>query len=929
MKKQMIDAKAAVTDIRSGMDDAALMRKYRISAKGLQSLIQKLMAAGILKDTEIRRRSSETQESVIIDLTSFPPPEPEEESETAEQTDINCALIISDHESFTAPIRVILQKNGYKVLSCDQPMSGIDVLTEKKPDVVLKDVTSHIVTDSDLIRLVRDYDQSVPVILLTDREHLKTAYESFEAGASEILVSPFEDLLVTCAVQKASEYRSLVQFKRDHLLVMERKVEETTREMARIIRSKDFLQGIIDSSTMVSVVLTDTDQTVRFWNKGAEKILGYSKDEMIGEKISKIYPPDALTKETVEQLRRMVQTKSGTVHGKMKQLAKNGSIVTISLALSPLLGPNGELEGIVGIGLDVTEEERQTREIIRQNKEIKKQNLEIIRLTDVQELQSDDTTLEVEELSERDELLRGILHSSAQISVILTDFQQNIRYWNKGAENIFGYSEQEITGKKITKIYPQERHELQAIEKLRKRVLENKTTFQEKVAQVAKDGSQLVISLTLSPVVGSDGEITGLVGVGIDVTEDERKSRELAARNEEIVKQSKEIMSLLAEKEDQIEEKTLEIARIAQREEFLKGILNSSTQVSVIQTDPDQVVRFWNKGAENIFGYKRREMMGQSINKLYPPDAFTAETVETLRDLMQSKTGTVHARMKQISKAGEEKVISLAISPMKNALGKFQGIVGIGLDVTEEERQKEAVKRTQDVTIRSLAQLAESRDEETGAHLLRIQEYCRVLCKELSKRDRYKSILSDRFIDDLVRSSVLHDIGKVAIPDAILMSPRKFTQEELAIMKRHTVVGGEALERAVEELGMEATFLSVGRDIAFHHHERWDGDGYPKGLQQNDIPLSARIVALVDVYDALTSERRYKKALSHEEACRMIEEGRGTHFDPDLVDVFKEISDQFLTIRTHYAEEAELEDETELLEVEIIAETTDLDRLGM
>jgi putative two-component system response regulator len=199
----------------------------------------------------------------------------------------------------------------------------------------------------------------------------------------------------------------------------------------------------------------------------------------------------------------------------------------------------------------------------------------------------------------------------------------------------------------------------------------------------------------------------------------------------------------------------------------------------------------------------------------------------------------------------------------------------------------------------------------------------------LATRDQFKARLTDKFIDDLVRSSVLHDIGKVAIPDAILMSPRKFTKEELAIMKRHTVVGGEALERAIEELGMEATFLSVGRDIAYGHHERWDGEGYPRGARGDEIPLSARIVALVDVYDALTSERRYKQALSHEETCRMIEEGRGTHFDPELVDIFLEVNEKFQKVRRQHAEGQSQQDHGDVLEVEIIAENIKPEGLGM
>jgi PAS domain S-box-containing protein len=313
--------------------------------------------------------------------------------------------------------------------------------------------------------------------------------------------------------------------------------------------------------------------------------------------------------------------------------------------------------------------------------------------------------------------------------------------------------------------------------------------------------------------------------------------------------------------DERVEKETHQIAR---RSDFLKGILDSSTQVSVVLTDLDQTVRFWNKGAENIFGYTADEIIGAKITKLYPPDETSAETVNRMRDLVRTKTGTVHGKMKQVAKDGRVLTMLLALSPMVDRTGEVQGILGMGQDVTEETRLNEELsksfdllKRTQDVSIFSLAKLAESRDEETGLHLLRIQEYCRVLCARLAKRGRYREEMTRELIDDLARSSVLHDIGKVTIPDSILMCREKFKPEEIAIMRRHPVFGGKALEEAEKKPG-EKSFLSMGSDVAYYHHEHWDGNGYPFGLKREEIPLSARIVAIVDVYDALTTERRYK-----------------------------------------------------------------------
>jgi PAS domain S-box-containing protein len=345
------------------------------------------------------------------------------------------------------------------------------------------------------------------------------------------------------------------------------------------------------------------------------------------------------------------------------------------------------------------------------------------------------------------------------------------------------------------------------------------------------------------------------------------------------------------------------VVDVSRGEDFLRGILNSSTLVSIVLTDPDQNVLFWNTGAENIFGYRSEEMIGDKITKIYPPDSLSQETVERLRTMVRKGEGAVHGKMDQISKDGRRLTVSLALTPMRNRSGDVQGIVGVGLDVTEEVRQHgeilrllDQVKNTQDVAIFTLARVAESRDEETGLHLMRMREYCRLLCDSLATRDNYSAEMTAEFIDDLVRSSVLHDIGKVAIPDEILLFQGKYSDEQFKIMTRHTVVGGRALEDAVERLG-EESFLSIGRDVAYHHHERWDGTGYPSGLKGAEIPLSARIVAVTDVYDALTTERRYKKAFDHAQACNIIIQGKGTHFDPELIEAFTAVEGQFDRLR--------------------------------
>ncbi len=341
----------------------------------------------------------------------------------------------------------------------------------------------------------------------------------------------------------------------------------------------------------------------------------------------------------------------------------------------------------------------------------------------------------------------------------------------------------------------------------------------------------------------------------------------------------------------------------AQTKDFLEGILQSSLAVSIVLTDFDQNVLFWNKGAENIFGYTAEEMIGSKITRLYQDDGMTAETIEMLRKKILEKGGTLSAHVRQIAQDGRELTISLAISPMIDSTGKVRGILGLGQDITEEARLHEQllssykrIQRMQRSSIFALARLAEFRDEETGLHLKRMQSYCRALCGRLRVYDKYSGIMTEQFIDDLVQSSLLHDIGKVWLPDSILFKPDKFSSEEYEVMKRHCAYGARALEQAADETE-DDSFLSMGRDIAHYHHERWDGTGYPSGLGGEEIPLPARVVAITDVYDALTTKRRYKRAFTHEEACSVIIGDRGRQFDPDFVDAFIEVEQEFRKIR--------------------------------
>ncbi|MCB2291483.1 two-component system response regulator [Clostridium sp. CS001] len=223
-------------------------------------------------------------------------------------------------------------------------------------------------------------------------------------------------------------------------------------------------------------------------------------------------------------------------------------------------------------------------------------------------------------------------------------------------------------------------------------------------------------------------------------------------------------------------------------------------------------------------------------------------------------------------------------------------------NVVLEEMVKERTKlieRTNFATIYCLAALAETRDPETGEHIKRTQKYIKELALELSAKEEYKDVLTSEYIELLYKSAPLHDIGKVGIKDSILLKPGKLTKEEFEEMKNHTTYGGEALMVGIKELG-EESFLTLAKEIALTHHEKWDGCGYPRGLSKQEIPISGRLMALSDVYDALISKRVYKEAFSHEEAKSIILEGRGTHFDPDVVDAFIKREANFIEIMKEF-----------------------------
>lgn len=356
-----------------------------------------------------------------------------------------------------------------------------------------------------------------------------------------------------------------------------------------------------------------------------------------------------------------------------------------------------------------------------------------------------------------------------------------------------------------------------------------------------------------------------------------------------------EIKSRELEKSDASRREAQEIALIGNWELSLgtKKLWWSDTMYRILETDqsvePDLMVYF---------------------QKVYPDDK---KLVNQIYHDMQNGMVPAECRFRLLMEGGRIKWVQIRFVGSKGPGGMFTKVHGTIQDITSakaiEEKLEEynhhledlvqkkvaEVSASQMATIHALVKLSESRDDETGEHIVRTSQYCRLLAEKLWEMGAHREEIDRAFIDGISQASPLHDIGKVGIPDGVLLKPGKLTPEEFEIMKTHTTIGYQTLA-SIEKKDTGSAFIKVGKEITLCHHEKWDGSGYPKGLTREEIPISARIMALADVYDALRSKRVYKESYSHEKSLGIITQGRGSHFDPLLVDIFLENDSSFRDI---------------------------------
>lgn len=324
---------------------------------------------------------------------------------------------------------------------------------------------------------------------------------------------------------------------------------------------------------------------------------------------------------------------------------------------------------------------------------------------------------------------------------------------------------------------------------------------------------------------------------------------------------------------------------------------------SIIVLDENGHILNLNSAAEKVYRNKWENMVGEHYDSILRASK-KSESFAKLKRLVSENEGKfIQSEVVRIRHDGEKIYTYAAFTEIKNSSGEVIAYSLTEKDLTERVHLEnklrdsfEQIKETQSAAIIGFAKLTEYRDKDTGRHLERMREFTRIMATTLRNNPEYTDYITDEYLEDITLSSILHDVGKVGIEDQVLLKPGLLSEPEFDLIKRHVLLGGEALDVVDSKLNKKS-FLTMGKEIARYHHERWDGKGYPEGLKAKEIPLSARIVAIADVYDALTSKRPYKEAYSHAKAVEIIAAERAKQFDPEIVDVFLENHEVFERVR--------------------------------
>lgn len=454
---------------------------------------------------------------------------------------------------------------------------------------------------------------------------------------------------------------------------------------------------------------------------------------------------------------------------------------------------------------------------------------------------------------------KDIVDERAIISKMTID--GTITYVNEPFEIISGYKKEELLGESHYIINPLINNKI--LKDIFKRIKIEKKSWHGHIKNISKEGKEYFLDLIIKPILDLDGNILEFISLANDITD---------------LEISKNYFELLTQKN------TLDLNESIRVVNAYKEAIDESN--IILRIDLNKNIVYANKAFYDCTDYKKDELLGKPYSSLKHFGLDEKEQEEKINNMF---CGEIWKG--KISIYGKNEKIfhfDVTLFPLKNSDGKVNEYMEIIHDITEIENLHDELEDTQREIIYKLGEIGETRSSETGNHVKRVAEYSKLLAQKIN--------LNYEDTNRLFIASPMHDIGKIGIPDSILNKPGKLTPEEWEIMKNHAQIGYDILRNSKREI------LKAAGIVSYTHHEKWDGSGYPLGLKGEEIHIFGRITAIVDVFDALSSERVYKKAWDIEKILELLKEEKGKHFDPNLVDVFIENLNEFLEIKDKYKE---------------------------
>ncbi len=441
-----------------------------------------------------------------------------------------------------------------------------------------------------------------------------------------------------------------------------------------------------------------------------------------------------------------------------------------------------------------------------------------------------------------------------------TNLDGIITYVNEPFERVSGYSKEELIGQPHSII----RHpdmEKSFFTNIWHLIRDEKKSWQGKIKNISKDGYVYYLDILIKPILDLNGEVIEYISLANDIT---------------YFEETKEYFK------EQTLKKSLDLRESVNILNQYKDAINQSNMI--IRLNKQRTITYVNDSFSNEVGFTKEELIGSSYSILKQPTLNQKEYEEKVENIFSQKGWK--GQITNETKSGKLIHCDVVTFPLKNLNGEIIEYLGIRHNITEIMNLHEELEETQREIIYKLGDIGESRSQETGNHVRRVAEYSRLIAIKLN--------MSLDEISTIFTASPMHDIGKVGIPDAILNKPSKLNDEEWEIMKTHSEIGYEILKNSTRPM------LQAAAIISYTHHEKWDGTGYPKGLKGENIHIYGRITAIADVFDALGSNRTYKKAWPIENILDLFKEQKGRHFDPKLVDLFMDNLDEFIEIRDRF-----------------------------